>query len=510
MSNLIKSITLIVIGAIAGMLINQFIFPSASPSSSADAEKPLYWVAPMDANFRRDEPGKSPMGMDLVPVYASDNSLGETSAGNVFIAPNVVNNLGVRSAQVVNQVLNHKINTVGYVQYDEERLIHIHPRVEGWLNKLHVKTAGERVQQGQPLYDLYSPALVNVQEELLLGVARGNKRLINAAKERLNSLLVPQKIIDRVIRNNKVEQNITIFSPQSGVVDNLAVREGFYVKPGTNIMSVGALEQVWVNAQVFERQSGAVSMGDHVSMTLDYWPGEQWHGKVDYVYPTLDEKTRTLRVRLRFDNDDGKLKPNMFAKVTIDSDGGQANILVPRESVIRTGQSSRVVMDLGEGNFKSVHVKLGRSNEQFIEVLSGLEEGDKVVTSAQFLIDSESSVTSDFMRINAPGEQGMAMPSTVVVSAMVEVVMSDHRMVTLTHPPIPAWGWPEMTMDFMVAEQIDMNTFVQGQKVEVEISDDEELGYAVIKVIGQAAMEHSEMDHSKMDHSKTNNDRQGE
>jgi len=496
MSNLLKNILLITLGVGAGLLFSDYLSSFKATAVNSDEDNVLYWVAPMDANFRRDAPGQSPMGMDLVPVYANENS-DKMSAGTVSIAPHVVNNLGVRSALISRQILVNKINTVGYVQYDQERLIHIHPRVAGWLNKLHIKTAGERVEQGQPLYDIYSPALVNAQEELLLGVARNNKRLLNAAKARLTSLLVPQKTIDKVIRTNKIEPNITIFSPQSGVVDNLAVREGFYVQPGTKIMSVGALDEVWVNAQVFERQSNAVNVGDHVSMTLDYWPRKIWHGQVDYVYPTLDEKSRTLSVRLRFNNSDDKLKPHMFAKVTIDSDGGEAHILVPRESVIRTGKSSRVVLDLGEGNFKSVNVDLGRSNEQFIEVISGLEEGDKVVVSAQFLIDSESSVDSDFMRISADDSEELS--STVKVKVMVESVMSDHQMVTLTHPPIPEWDWPQMTMDFMVADNVDFSQFKSGRALNVELTNDDELGYAVIRILSNS-IEASTMDHSSMKH----------
>jgi len=496
MNNLFKCISLITLGVGAGLLAYHYLLSPRTTTDNVDEATPLYWVAPMDASFRRDAPGQSPMGMDLVPFYANDNASAINGAGNVFIAPNVVNNLGVRSAKVNSEILTNKINTVGYVQYDQERLIHIHPRVAGWLNKLHIKTTGERVRKGQPLYDIYSPTLVNAQEEMLLGIARNNMRLVSAAKARLKSLLVPQRIIDRVIKRNKVEQNITIYAPQSGVVDNLAVREGFYVKPGTKIMSVGALEQVWVNAQVFERQSSAVNVGDHVSMTLDYWPREIWHGEVDYVYPTLDKQTRTLQVRLRFDNQDLKLKPNMFAKVTIDSEGDEANILVPRESVIRTGQSTRVVMDLGAGNFKSVNVEIGRSNEQFIEVLSGLEAGDNVVISAQFLIDSESSVDSDFLRINpitSEEEESNEQPSSVMVDAMVESVMVGHRMVTLTHPAIDAWDWPQMTMDFSVDATVDMALFVVGKSLAVELSEDPQGGYAVIKVMSTQARDHADM-----------------
>lgn len=482
MNKLYFYVVLVVCGAAIGWVASS-LMPQQHSSEMPDSDEPLYWVAPMDANFQRDQPGLSPMGMELVPVYADDKS---ESAGQVYIAPNVVNNLGVVSETVHRDVLKTTINTVGYVQYDQERLIHIHPRVAGWLHKLHVKTRGERVEKGQPLYDIYSPTLVNVQEELLLGMARKNKRLISAAKERLKSLLVPMRVIEQVTASNKVKQNITIYAPQSGVIDNLSVREGFYLEPGTNIMSVASLEKVWVDAHVFERQSNSVKVGDEVTMTLDYWPGELWHGAVDYIYPTVDAKTRTLRVRLRFDNDQGKLKPNMFAKVRIDSDRGDEQILVSQQAVIRTGHSTRVVMDLGEGNFKSVNVTLGRSNAQSVEVLSGLAPGDKIVTSAQFLIDSESSVDSDFMRLNS-AEEPMMSSSAVTVDVVIEAVMAGEHKVTLTHPPIEQWDWPQMTMNFTLSDNLKPSQFKIGSKQQVTLVNDPESGYMVSELIENAA-----------------------
>ncbi|MFQ3199263.1 MAG: Cu(I)/Ag(I) efflux system membrane fusion protein, partial [Paraglaciecola sp.] len=326
--------------------------------ASTTNDKPIYWVAPMDANFRRDKPGKSPMGMDLVAVYATGNS--DMSQGTVRISPDVVNNLGVRTAKVVQQALHIPIDTVGYVQYNEDTLVHIHPRVAGWIEKLYVKAAGDKVTQNQALYALYSPQLVNAQEEYLLARRRENDALSNAAEARLLALQMPQEAIDLLKRSQKVQQTVQFRAPQSGVVDNLAIREGFYVKPGTTLMSIGGLDEVWVEAEIFERQASQVSKNLPVTMTLGYLPGKSWQGKVDYIYPTLNPTTRTVRVRLRFANQDRLLKPNMFAQVTIHSDLNEQSLLVPRESVIRTGKQDRVVMALGEGKFKSVEVKLGQ------------------------------------------------------------------------------------------------------------------------------------------------------
>ena len=364
--------------------------------------KPLYWVAPMDANYRKDKPGKSPMGMDLVAVYAEKTSAQLTnSPGTIKISSAVINNLGVRTANAVYGHLKNTIDTVGYVQYDEDRLVHIHPRVEGWIEKLYLKAAGETVQEGQALYDIYSPALVNAQEEFLLALQRNNKRLVTAARARLLALQLPAPAIKNLQINKKISQTVTFFAPQAGVISTLNIREGFYVKPGTTIMSIANLEEVWVEAEVFERQAAQVKTNNPITMTLDYLPGKQWQGKIDYIYPTLDAKTRTLKVRLRFNNENGELKPNMFAQIRIHLSSDEAALLIPKQALIRTGSQDRVVLALGDGRFKSIVVHTGRFADEQVEILGGLEEGESVVSSAQFLLDSESSKTSDFLRMQS-------------------------------------------------------------------------------------------------------------
>ena len=398
----------LLIGLVIGLLIGigaTVFFTSGEGhgmknSDSDSPQEPLYWVAPMDPNYRRDKPGKSPMGMDLIPVYDKGDGAISAGPGTITISPDVVNNLGVRTAVAQLRSMHTAITTVGYVQYDEDQLIHIHPRVEGWIEKLHVKAAGNPVKEGQPLYDLYSPQLVNAQEELVLALNRNNSRLIQAAEDRLKALQIDSAVINQLKKDRTVHQTMTFYAPQSGVVDNLDIREGYFVEPGTTLMSVGTLEEVWVEAEIFERQASMVEVGLPVTMNLDYLPGETWQGKVNYVYPTLDPKTRTARIRLRFQNRNGLLKPNMFAQVTIHADAKEDTLMIPREAVIRTGIQDRVVLALGEGRFKSIEVKLGRLDDQYAEIITGLESGEEVVTSAQFLLDSESSKTSDFRRLH--------------------------------------------------------------------------------------------------------------
>lgn len=476
MSSNTKIIIAIIIGAAIGAgTLGLFLNPnSEGPKTNSEEKKPLYWVAPMDSNYRRDKPGKSPMGMDLIPVYEDESSTDDFGPGAVRVAPHVVNNLGVRTAPVELENMHTEISTVGYVQYDEDKLIHIHPRVDGWIEKLYVKAEGDPVEKGQPLYSLYSPQLVNAQEELLIALKRNNVSLVTAAKDRLKALQLSAGLIKELEQTKKVQQTITFYSPQAGVVDGLKIREGFYVKPGDTLLSIGKLDQVWVEAEVFERDAALIKEGLPVSMTLDYLPGEDWTGVVDYVYPALNSKTRTLRVRLKFGNPDFQLKPNMFAQVSIHANQADIAIIVPKEAVIRTGKQDRVVLALGDGQFKSIEVTIGRVDKDSIEILSGLNEDDVVVTSAQFLIDSESSKSSDFKRMTHD-----EVPNSIWMQGEVNSVMTGHRMVNITHGPAEAWDWPEMTMDFNVAENVDVDSLKSGQSLHFEVSKTEDSGYEV-------------------------------
>jgi Cu(I)/Ag(I) efflux system membrane fusion protein len=559
---------LLIVGAIVGALVTiagfNFFSDSnekAGPDSTVNAkQEPLYWVAPMDPNYQRDAPGKSPMGMDLIPVFADENSAADSTPGTIRISPDVVNNLGVRTARVARNVLQAEIKTVGYVQFDEDQLVHIHPRVEGWIDKLYVKASGDPVLKNQPLYGIYSPELVNAQEELMLAIDRNNERLMRAAEDRLLALQLPKEAIKKLKQSREVSQTITFFAPQSGVIDNLNIREGFFVKPGTTLMSIGTLAQVWVEAEVFERQALQVAVGIPVTMSLDYLPGKEWQGKVDYVYPALDANTRTLKVRLRFENENDVLKPNMFAQVVIHASNETDALLVPREALIRTGNVNRVVLALGNGRFKSVEVDVGRFDEQSVEILAGLVEGELVVTSAQFLLDSESSKTSDFKRMNhaetdveaisgirqssgqsvhdsgskigadhtnhlvmSSGEEADEPIPVVWVRATINNLMVEHRMVNLTHEAIVEWNWPDMTMDFDVAESVDMSELTAGMTVLVEIQKAKENQYQIstVRIISrpvkdqlkiqddvdqskQESMNHKNMNHESIDHSNHN------
>ena len=389
---------------VAGLTIGRYW--SAAPASvagqTAKSEREvLYWAAPMDKSFRSDKPGKSPMGMDLVPVYADDV---DSQPGVVKIDPAVVENLGVRTAVAERSALSRRIETVGYVGYDEESFQHIHTRVDGWIEKLSVTATGDPVKKGEALLELYSPTLVNAQEEFLVALRSGNAALEKASRERLTALGMTPGEIKSLTDKRKAQQRVRVYAERDGVVAQLGVREGHYVTPATNIMSIADLDRVWVLAEVFERQAAWVSAGESAEVTLDYRPGETWEGRVDYVYPELDPKTRTLKVRLRIENESVALRPNMFARVTIHGDASGKVVNIPREALIRGGSVDRVVLDLGGGRYRSQPVTVGIESGDRVAIRKGLEAGQRIVTSAQFLIDSESNIGSALQRLDDQGK----------------------------------------------------------------------------------------------------------
>ncbi|WP_250657144.1 efflux RND transporter periplasmic adaptor subunit [Alkalimarinus coralli] len=458
--------------------------PEGETVNSSAEKKPLYWVAPMDKNYRRDKPGLSPMGMDLVPVYEENAQGGDE--GTVKISPMVINNLGVRSEVVTKGPIDLPINTVGYIGFDEDKLSHIHSRVEGWIEVLNVNSAGDAVSKGQTLYELYSPALVNAQEEYLAVLRSGNKTLKKASRSRLISLGLSSQQVQRLEKRKVVDQRIKVTADRNGFVKDLNVREGMFIKPATEVMSIGSLASVWVIAEVFERQSSWVKAGQKVEMRTEALPGREWRGEVDYLYPVLDSKTRTLRVRIRVDNPELALKPNMYADLTLFAPVSDEALSIPREALIKGGRYNRVVTSIGDGKFKSVLVETGIESDGRVQILSGLKERDVVVTSAQFLIDSESNIDAEIARMESReannGKADALEKNTFKATGKIEQVMADMAMLTITHDPIKALDWPTMRMDFEVASDIDLKPFQSGQLIEFELKKQGDWDYLITTI----------------------------
>ncbi|OQQ06034.1 efflux transporter periplasmic adaptor subunit [Vibrio campbellii] len=477
----IATIALIVGGAL-GFGANHFITGSAHDmsamggESAASSNDPLYWVAPMDPNYKRDKPGKSPMGMDLIPVYAEDLSGEKSAPGTITIDPSVENNLGVKTAKVTLEKLSPRIETVGYIAFDESHLWQTNVRVAGWVEKLYINAVGEKVKKGDVLFTLYSPELVKAQEELLNAYRNGRNGLVKGATERLVTLGVDRGQIKSITRRGKASQTIEIKAPADGVIASLNVREGGYLSPAQAVISAGPLDNVWVDAEVFERQAHWMKAGSQATMTLDAIPGNEWQGVVDYVYPILDPKTRTLRVRLKFPNPNGELKPNMFANIALQPVTDDAVLTIPKSSVIRSGGMTRVVLAEGDGKYRSARIEVGREAGEQIEVLQGLKQDDKIVTSAHFMLDSESSQSADLSRINGVEPEA----ETAWAKGEITDVMKDHRMLTINHQPVPEWDWPGMVMNFTFADGVDMGDLKKGQAIEFEMQKTESGQYQII------------------------------
>ncbi|WP_298633688.1 efflux RND transporter periplasmic adaptor subunit [uncultured Umboniibacter sp.] len=393
-------LSLFAAGWFAQLLINDhgMIAHEASPSSmsaeASDAEPPLYWVAPMDSNYRRDQPGKSPMGMDLVPVYE------ESVEGLVQIDPGFQASFGITTVTAESGRLALAVDTVGFVDYAEDDVSHVHSRVEGWIEKVYVYAIGDEVRKGQPLFELYSPEVVSAQNELIANVQRNNTALIAATERRLRLMGLDDETIADIKRGGEVVDSIAFLAPSDGVVTTLMAREGMYVEPSLELLSIADLSEVWVRAELFEQQQAWVEQGQPVNVRVAGMPRRQWEGEVDYIYPVVSNALRTAQLRVVLDNNDGALKPNMFTQLRIEAGVTKAGIIVPEEALIKGERSDRVVIKVGESSFRSVRVRAGLAADGDVIILRGLSEGDQVVTSGQFLIDSESNISAASNRIN--------------------------------------------------------------------------------------------------------------
>jgi len=409
------------------------LVPVKSASASTEAggggggkeKKIKYWVAPMDPNYRSDKPGKSPMGMDLVPVYEEEGG----DEGTIRVDPNTIQSIGVRTAEVRAGELKKTIRAVGRVTYDERRIATVNSKVNGWIEKLYVNTTGEEVRKGAPLIDIYSPDLVSAQQEYLIahkhyeevknspfpGVVRGAASMLDSAKKRLAFWDITEAQIAEVERSGNVRKTLTLHSPFRGVVVSKAAFDGTKVMAGMELFRIADLTRVWVQGDVYEYELPWMRTGVPATVTLDYLPGKVYRGVVTYVYPYLEGKTRTATVRVELSNPGLALKPDMYAHIELAPRVGGRSILVPSEAVIRSGIRNVVFVARGEGRFEPREVTLGLEGEEgTVQVLKGLAAGEKVVVSSQFLLDSESSLKEALKKFRSAAEE--AKPAGEAVS----------------------------------------------------------------------------------------------
>ena len=376
----------------------------SSPVGVEEEAKPLFYRNPMNPDVTSPVPAQDSMGMDYVPVYA-DNESSEV-AGTVKIDPVVVQNMGVRTAVAKHSAISRTIRALGRVDYDEENMVRLHPKVEGWIEEIFIDKTGQNIMEDDILLSIYSPKLVSTQQEYLLAlnnfsalkkspfveIKKGAEDLVKSSRERLQLLDVPEHQIRELEKTRKIKKSLHIHSPAAGTAIRIGSRQGQYVTPATELYRVVDLSRVWVYASVYEYELPWVKLGDEVEMTLASVPGKTFRGSIAYIYPYAEAKTRTTKVRVVFDNTEGLLRPEMFAEVSIQSDVQKKMVVIPAEAVVRTGERTQVFVARGQGKFEPRIVRLGIESSGEVAVLEGVNEGEEVVTSAQFLVDSESKL----------------------------------------------------------------------------------------------------------------------
>jgi len=365
----------------------------AATSAAAPQGKPLYYRHPHDPNRTSPEPRQDEMGMDYIPVYP------DAAGPEVRISPAVVNNLGVRTAAASRAAPERRAATVGYVTFDERRMRRVQPRAEGWIEGLAVRAMGETVKAGQLLFTLYSPMLESAQQEYLDAQRIGNRDLIEASRERLRALGLDAGAAERLARDGRASGRVPFHAPIGGVVTDLAVREGAMVSPDMMALTITELGSLWVIAEVPESQAAWVHAGTAAEIRLPSLPGETLAGRVEYVYPELNMETRTLRARIVLDDAGPGLRPNMLANVTLVGEAGEPAVMVPRSALIRSGSEDRVVVALGEGRFAPRRVIVGPESGDRVVIREGLAEGEQVVVTGQFLLDSEANLRAGMERL---------------------------------------------------------------------------------------------------------------
>lgn len=441
----------------------------------------LHYHDPMVPGQKFEAPGKSPfMNMMLVPAYAGAQG---ADGGTVSISARTQQNLGLRTGEVVVGLLKPEVSAVGTVAWNERGEFVVQARATGFVEKLHVRAVMDRVGTGQRLLDLYVPEWVAVQEDYLAArrlQGKGLETLADAARQRMRQAGMSETHIAQVERTGQVQARMTLTAPANGVVTELSVREGSTVMQGAPLMRINALSTVWVQAEVPESQSAAVAEGAQVTASTPALPGEVFRGTVQALLPEVNPATRTRKARMALANPGGQLVPGMFVQMTLGAGSPKPALLVPAESLVRTGKRT-LVMLVEDGAYRPVEVQVGREQNGQIEILSGLTQGQKIVLSGQFLIDSEASLKGVEARLSAAPAPGPvnAAPTTYRTTARVEAVAG--KTLTLTHPEIPALKWPGMTMDFELAADPAGPTPPVGSEIEFEFRMREDKAPLVIQ-----------------------------
>ncbi|TVV42711.1 efflux RND transporter periplasmic adaptor subunit [Thalassolituus sp. C2-1] len=487
----------------AGLMSVQQPQTEAAETQASAEPQPLYWVAPMDPNYRRPEPGLSPMGMELVPVYADDNSGAEDAPGTIRISPAVEQNLGVQSAAAERVPLVQQALALAEIQVNPQYEQQIQVRSEGWISRQQVFAVGERVSAGQTLFEFYSPRIISAQEELLGALEARQPALIRAAESRLLALGVDAGWLQQLRRDRKVRQQVAIVAPQDGVITQLNLMPGARVMPEQALLRIADLSRLWVDVRLPGSLAGWLSAGDRV--VLQRRDGVSAELMADSVYPLLNSELRSQTVRLQLDNQSGNWRPGDFAQAQLQKQS-EPVLQVPRNALIDDGVQPRVVLALGDGRFRSQAVMVGRTGQDNVEILRGLKEGQQVVTSAQFMLDSESAIGADLSRFDDEVDHSQMDHSQMDHSQMDHSQMDHSQMdhSNMDHSNMDHSNMDHSNMDHSNMDHSNMDhSNMDHSNMDHSNMDHSNMDHSNMD---HSNMDHSNMDHSNMDHSQMNHE----
>lgn len=445
----VATISLVAGGGAGYWIAHQKDNPQSTSASQQQDAKVLYWYDPMKPEQHFDKPGKSPfMDMQLVPKYADENAaMTDESRPTVKIDPSIQQNLAIRYGTVEQAVIGNAMFTNGILQANERQTAILQTRASGFVQRVYGHAVGDMVRQGSPIADISIPEWTGEQTEFLAVLQTRDRALIQASRQRLQLLGIPQNVIHQVERTRRVQSNITLQAPISGFIDSLEVRNGMALAMGQTLATIKGINPIWLEAAVPEKQIAGIKRGMSVEANFAAF-SKKVTGKVIDILPTLDTTSRTIKVRIELPNKEAQLKPGMFASVKLSSNP-QSSLIVPEQAVIRTGTRNIVIVAHEQGRFEPVVVQLGQSDGNKIAILEGLKVGQKVVISGQFLIDSEANLQGVLDKLNT----GKSItPSQAVKTSKYQGIGKVEKVtaqeVTISHQAITELGWGAMTMSF--------------------------------------------------------------
>jgi Cu(I)/Ag(I) efflux system membrane fusion protein len=472
----------------AGDTANSGAAPAGSAAmAEAGGQKPrklLYYRNPMGLPDTSPMPKKDSMGMDYIAVYEGEDEPSGV-AGEVKISTEKVQKLGVKTEAAAVRELARRVTAAGRVEIDERRVHTVSAKFEGWIERLHVNATGQPVGKGQALFEVYSPELVSAQREYAVaakGVAAmkdasaemqsGMKQLAEASLTRLRNWDISEEQVKALAAGGEAKRTLSFRAPAGGVVIEKKAVAGMRFMPGEMLYQIADVSAVWVLADVFERDIGALKPGQKVKVAINAYPERSFTGTVAYIYPTLKAETRTVPVRVELANPGGLLKPGMYANVDLAVGGSQKVLTVPTSAVIDSGTRQVVLLQKAAGRFEPREVKLGQRSDDYVEVREGIAEGDAVVVAANFLIDAESNLKAALSGLTAApaATPDKATKSSVSHQAVgtLEAIDAKNGTVTVTHAPVASLNWPAMTMDFILANPALVTKFKAGAPITIE------------------------------------------